>query len=96
MWHNYVLETLDSFEIPHEQFYYEDFLTDFKYQSRSMLDFFEVAPEVNIENNTKVDPLRLWKSNLMKTEDRVKVKSFIEAVASNRTLKIVERYLVDF
>ena len=94
-WHNYVVDIMEYMDIPYEHFYFEDFDLDYENQVRKYLDFFEVAPIVKLSDAKKEYDLE-QREELFKPEDKVKIKSFIEAIATNKTLALLNRYLKDF
>jgi len=93
-WHNYVFETIDFMNLPSENFYYEEFVTDYDNQARRLLDFYELANVVRINEN-HVNPIYTSDGNFFKPEDKIKIKHFIKKLATNRTLDLLERYLID-
>lgn len=93
-WHNLVFETIDYMGLPSQRFYYEDFLSDYAAQSEALLNFYDLSPIHNIHDPTNhISPFSDNMVDLIKPEDKVKIKNFIEVMASDRTLAIMDRYL---
>lgn len=93
-WHNYVFETIDFLNLPSETFFYEDFLTDYNNQAKRLLNFYELANVVTIQDNV-VQSTQTSDGSFFKTEDKIKIKNFIEQLASDQTLDLLDRYLVN-
>ena len=80
--------------LPSKTLYYEDFITDYANQAKSLLNFYELANVVRIEENI-VKPVYISNGNFFADEDKSKIKHFIKTLASNRTWALLERYLTD-
>jgi len=81
-------------DLPSATLYLEDFYTDYENQVNKLLDFYEMAPVINIKENP-VEPPYTIKDPLFKDEDKIKVKQFIKKLASPVVLELLDRYLVD-
>jgi len=93
-WHNLVFEAIEHMNLPSKTLYYEDFITDYANQTKSLLNFYELANVVRIEENI-VKPVYISNGNFFTDEDKSKIKHFIKTLASNRTWALLERYLTD-
>lgn len=93
-WHNYVFQTIEHLKLPSARIFFEDFLTDYDYQVKRLLDFYELAAVVKIEENP-VEPTYVSRGTLFKLEDKIKIKAFIQKLASPLTLDLLNRYLIN-
>ena len=81
-------------KLPSARVFFEDFLTDYDYQVKRLLDFYELAAVVKIEENP-VEPTYVSRGTLFKLEDKIKIKAFIQKLASPLTLDLLNRYLIN-
>ena len=80
--------------LPFKIMYYEDFLTDYVNQTKSLLQFYELANVVKIEDH-QAKPIYTANSNFFNMKDKIKIKAFIKTLASERTYALFDRYLKD-
>ena len=93
-WHNYVVESLEHLNIPHGRFYMEDLKSNYQNQVERFLDFFEITPIVKV-SDSKYEDYFEKSEDLFKPEDKMKIKGFIETVATNKTLALLNRYFTN-